>query len=518
VAGLTSTPGLIVGGAVGGAAAAALAPALEVPRQEAWKRNTVKVLPVAQIAALIAQGGIPLDKNAQDDAHREGLSDEKLDALIYLSQTVPGISEALAMYRRGFINQTDWEFVLQKSALRSEFWGNSDKPTYGYAALKEGERLGLGDLAYAVVRGIVPSPDWVPVAPPTSGDYVKRFPQVNLEAKPYAAQLGFNEDHLKMMVGRSGLSMAPVMAANALFRTEGADRYSKLPAIKGVSPLNLPLFVGPNDFLLAIAEGDLRTEWGDAVEKVSREILTASQYAELELRGFLTTDQRRALTALHGMSDGNSDLLYNVLGRSIPVHQITTGEARGGTYNGPIRDIPDPYLHALQRESLRPEYYNLAYANRYTLPSGFQIKAETQSGDITQAESKQLLLESGWQPHWAEVFSTSWATPKASSSASHVSKAQTQLWGTLHKAYLNHHVTDADARTALIAAGVPVSQIRQVLTLWQAERDLTRRELTVKQILGAPSTDPRYGTDAQKQIALQNLGFSPEDILVLLGE
>ena len=50
------------------------------------------------------------------------------------------------------------------------------------------------------------------------------------------------------------------------------------------------------DYYRAILEGDVRPEWGDAILEQSREILTANQYAELELRGFLTANERRTLT------------------------------------------------------------------------------------------------------------------------------------------------------------------------------------------------------------------------------
>src|SRR5207237_4150132 len=93
------------------------------------------------------------------------------------------------------------------------------------------------------------------------------------------------------------------------------------------------------DFDRAISEGNTRNEWADALFEGFREILTAHNYAELELRGYLDRSERLAGTRKHGMSDTDSDLLYDVLGRSIPVHQILTGEARGGMFNGQVVSI-----------------------------------------------------------------------------------------------------------------------------------------------------------------------------------
>src|SRR5205085_2116021 len=137
-------------------------------------------------------------------------------------------------------------------------------------------------------------------------------------------------------------------------------------------------------FNQAILEGNTRGEWAPFLLDGFRQILTAHEYAELELRGFLTPAERLAGTAKWGMSKADSDLLYDVLGRAIAEHQIVTGEARGGVYNGPIDHIPEAFLSALRRGNIRPEYYNIAYANRYSYPSAFVLRSLTQAGDISQ--------------------------------------------------------------------------------------------------------------------------------------
>src|SRR5205823_7897286 len=167
-----------------------------------------------------------------------------------------------------------------------------------------------------------------------------------------------------------------------------------------------------------------------------REILTAHNYAELQLRGYLTRDERLAGTRKHGMSDEDSDLLYDVLGRSIPVHQIETGEARGGVYNGPIDGIPEPFLASLRRGNLRREYFNLAYANRYSYPSGFMIRGLAQDGELTRAETEEILLEVGWSPKWATTFAQRWTAGTTTTADPSTRKAQTQLWTRLHRSYI----------------------------------------------------------------------------------
>jgi hypothetical protein len=489
-----ATPGILAGVAVGGAATVALQPAFEVPRQDAWARNANRILDAGLLARLVAQGGVDL-QSATDEAKRDGYAADKLDALIYLEQTVPGFAEAMNLWRRGLVSDTDFSHVLVKAGLDQRY-------TAPLMALKDAEILGIGDLAYAVVRGIVPAPSWVPVAPPTHGDKVPRFPVVHIDPIAEAAKLGFAEDMFQIMVGRSGLSMAPVMAAQALFR--------------GI--------IGPNDYLLAIAEGDLRTEWADAVRDVSRAILSPHDYAELQLRGFQTQAERDAGAAKHGMGPNDAQLLYDMLGRAPAVHAITTGLARGGKYDGTPQTIPEPYLSAVERANIRPEWYDIEYANRYLYPSAFVLRALAQAGDLGgQAQVEQVLLEIGWKPSFATQVSTAW-TQGAKSGDPHEAKAQTQLWTTTHKSYIAEEIDDATATAALTAAGVTAAAIPAILALWKEERSLIRKQLSPTQIrkaLNLGVVNPATGvawTTADAIAAMLARGYDQADAEVFLQE
>ena len=443
MASIGSTPGLLAAAAVGAAASAALEPAFEVPRQDAWNSNRNRILDPGLLAALVAQGGVDLS-DAQQEAHRQGYTDDKLDALVYLAQTVPGIAEALHLWRLGFIDDALMGHVLVKEGLDQR---------YAAAVLqtKTEELIGLGDIAIAVVRGILPAPSYVPVPVPTQGDKVPRYPQVNIDPELLAAKIGFSPEALQVMVGRSGLSLAPVMAAQALFRG----------------------LIAEDDFLIAIGEGDLRTEWATTVRDTARQILTADQYAELQLRGYIDAPTRRLGTQKHGMADADSDNLYNVLGRAPGIHAVTTGLARGGTYDGQPKTIPSPFLEAVERANIRPEWYDVEFANRYSYPSGFQIRAAAQAGELDEAETEAILLEIGWSPKWAAFFATAWTGgTKAGAADPHVKKAQTTLYTEAHKAYVKTGLSQAQVAPALGALNVPPSAQQAVFSLWDMEAQL----------------------------------------------
>ena len=492
MAGVTDAPGIVVGVGVGAAAAAALEPAVEIPKQEAWAANPNRILDPGTLARLAAQGGITLGA-AETEALRGGYGSDKLDALVYLSQTVPGFAEAMHLWRLGYISDNLMSHALTKTGLDQRY-------VQPILDTKIEELIGLGDIAYGIVRGILPAPAYVPVAPPTTTTNVKRFPQVNIDPEALAAKIGFSPEALQIMVGRSGLSMAPGMAAQGFFR--------------GI--------LAHDDYLLAIAEGDLRTEWGAAVLDVSREILTAHDYAELQLRGFLTADQRLANTAKHGMSDADSNLLYDVLGRAPSIRQTYIGLARGATYDGTPQSIPSPYLEAAQRSNLRPEWYDVAYQNRYSLPSAFVTRQLLKDGAIDAARAETIFVHSGWPPDLAQLVAQAYAPTGGSSADPHVTKASNSLWTTTHKSYVGEMIDQPTATTALTTLGVAASAQPAVFNLWNEERSLTRKQLTpaqIKKAYGEGATNPATGQPWTQQEALDALtarGYDLADATVLL--
>ena len=484
---LGSAPGIIVGVGVGAAASAALEPAIEVPRQSAWAANPNRVLDAGLMARLVAQGGVVLEVG-RASALREGYSADKFDHLVYLAQTVPGIGEATALWRRGLMSDALFQHVLTKEGLDTRY-------VAGIVGNKIAEPLSPADLAFAVVRGLVPDDGILPVGPPTSGTSVPRFPVFSIDPVAEAEQSGMNRERFSVLVGRSGLSLAPGLAAQAYFR----------------EAINL------QDFYLAVAEGDIRNEWRDALLAASRQILTSGEYAELELRGFLTADERRAFTARHGMSAEDSDRLYDVLGRSVNVHQVLIGERRGGSFQGPSDQIPPAYLQSLQRGNLRPEYYNLAYAARETYPSYFVTRALLQGKVITPDRGRQLFFGLGWPADVAEAAASFYGGGATATADPHVAKAQTQLWTATHRAYIGGEIDDAEAGSALSAAGVAAAAIPEVLNLWGVERQLQSKTLTPAQIKKAwqePVTNPATGapwTRDEALAALVALGYSAND-------
>lgn len=477
--------------AAGFAAGRALEPAGVTIAQDAWHAAQARRLDPAT-AAEIAAEGISDPNTMADEASYSGYEASRFESLYNVTLTGPGFGQLVTMLNRGTITPADFTHGLRKDKLETRW----DAPLADLA----NQRIPVPDLAFMVVRGLVPDAGILPVAAPTGEGNVPAFPVFNIDTVAEAKAAGWDLERFSAMVGRSGLSMGPVQAAQAFFRGILLDV----------------------DYHRAIAEGDIRNEWANAVREVSRQILTADQYAEAQVRGQATPADRSAGTARHGMSQADSDLLYAISGRGLNVHAITTGFARGGDYPGSYANVPEPYRSALERSLVREEFSELAYANRYNLPSPFVIRSLATTGEINADTATTLLLESGWKPDLVTTVIKGWYGTTAGGADKHVAKAQTQLWTTTHKSYIAEEITNSDATTALTAAGVTDTSVPLVLDLWNEERALVRKQLSPAEIVKShaekvinPATGVAW-TETDAIVALQDRGYSPDAALNLL--
>lgn len=477
--------GLAIGEGLGGAIADTVTPRLQNFKNAQWQAHQDVPLSPAEAAALAAQAYTGSYDGA-GDAASGGIDGDRYLALRFLAATAPGTPELLELWRRGRLSEQLVRDGLKKSGLLDEFVDAVLELFVG--------RLDPAVVATAIQRGIMKDPGFLPVGPPAGVGDVPAFPVSPLDPLAEAQAQGIDSDRLFVETAIVGLPLSLQEAASAYFR--------------GIIQLD--------DFKRAVAEGNTRNEWGDAALEQARQILTASEYAELQLRGFLTETERQALTAKHGMSQADSDLLYDVLGRGLSVHQILIGLRRGGTYGGPTGQIPPEYLAALRRGNIRPEFYNLAYAARETFPSYFVIRALLQAGVISAQRGQELFDGLGWPADVAKAAGDFFGASTTAAADKHVTKAENSLWTALHSSYVKDRTDDATATSTMGTLGVAATAVPDVLALWQAERALVRAGLSAAQIKKAF----REATFTQDEAVarLVELGWSVADAGVYLAE
>ena len=482
---------LILGFMLAEAGGPALRPFTQSLANEAWPLHAVVPPDAVLLAQGVAQGQVA-KADAYNWAAQRGFGTAQMDAMVNVANVGMPLGQAFQSYRRGDLSAGQFQTQLNRLGIEPAWYPMLE-------ALKT-DRLDLGAIATAVHRGIMSDAGLLVTPVPSGSGNVPRIPQSNLDTLAEFAAQGIDPERARVLVADTGL---PLSLGEMLQLYNRGD-------------------VTATDVKVSIAESNVRNEYMDVALQLARRLLTPHEYAEAELRGVIPDGAPGA--ALSGLNATDYRLLFDILGRPISTHQVTTGLARGGSYNPGATNydaVPaGPYRDAIRRSAIRPEFAELDYANRYSYPSGFQIKSE--APELGEAQTEQLLLEVGWAPKWAKTFATKWSGGTATASDPYTKKAQTQLWTTTHRSYLNHEIPDATATAALSAAGVAAASIPAVLSLWQEERNLVRKSLSASQVKKAwveQVDDPALGRPLSEAEAVQrlvDLGYDADDAAIFL--
>lgn len=529
MAGIGSTPSLLLGFAVGEAASAAFEPALEIPRQKAWAKAPYRVLEPELLARLVAQGGVDLG-TAEQLATHNGYSAANLDALVYMAQTVPGEAELLFLWRLGVIDEPTFRAGMVKLGRRPD-WIDHYEQTFAVPLTAE-------QAAVAIHHHVIPNQGQLPGLDLTTTGKVLRFPLVPIDAYKAAQAYGFDNDRLDAITRVLGLPPGLDLVARMVFR--------------GI--------LDRGDFTLAALQSNRRTEWQEFEFEGYRQIPTAEQFVEAHLRGWITKQQMYDGCALHGMVPADADLEFQIHRRPVTVRQITQAEAWGGTFQPEAGELQDPYDASVHQNNLGPEWYDLAKALKHTYSVPFWWRSMVEAGAFTAAEATTILLRLGNPPDFAAkavAHFTSGGTAagkeatKAELSLEHEAgyitdaEYQTALEAlgytgaalqlelelgaarqaksyrdkvveAIHKAYLEHELDDTAAISQLATVNVIGDQATKLLNLWQLERQYTRTRLTEAQVVKA------YGksliTQADALARLADFGLSAADAATRLAE
>lgn len=519
----------IFGGAVASAAADGIRPVLEPVRQQAWSQNPLRVLSPHEAAELVTQGLVSLEE-AEAEAAREGIGPNRLAALVQLVYRVPGVAELMGLWRRGILTDAQWREAMQKAGIRPDL-------VTALEGLKQ-EPIQPAEIAKAIHRGIMQGEGLILTEPSAAPGKVPIVPPSPLDPATEAAWSGIDHERLRILVGNAGLPPGIMEGLSLLNRGE----------------------ITADDFSRLVGESNMRNEWGQVLLALRRMILTPHEYAELRVRGWIDDAAMYAGGALHGMEEADQHLLYEMTGRPIPVHQVTTGEARGGAYDGPTDAIPEAYLRSLEEGNLRPEWYALAYANRYTLPSAFVLRQLLTDGTLTAAEGEAYMLQLGWPPTLAKQVAAAYgggggARGKAETRAElaseyeggFISPAEYQaslealgysgtalalelelgdarrnaryrerVVDVVAKAYLAYEIDEAEATQDLSTVSVLGTAAQQLVALWDLERRYTRTRLTEAQVVKAYKKGLLAEADALARLA--DYGLTSADAQVRLQE
>lgn len=479
------------GYAVGGAIESTLVPLLRDLENVTWSENAHMPPSAYEMAKGVAQGQVT-EGDAAAWALQTGHNKDVFDALVNVANVGMPLGNAYDAWRRGLLSDTEFTTQLKRSAIEEQ-WYDAMRGLHDHL-------LSPQELAVMVQRGIVPDDGLLPVGPPSATGKVPPMPQISVDPVQEAEKQGWIKERLAGLARIIGLPASPDLAARMVFR--------------GI--------IDRVDFDRAISEGNTRNEWAPFLFEGFREIPTSHDYIEARVRGWIDDAAMYAGTAKHGLSQADTDLRHNILGRPLSFHQVFIGTRRGGKYDGGSAAIDPAFLKSLEESNIRPEWYDLAWAQRFVYPSAFVLRNLTQTGEISEQDAEQVLLFEGWEPTFAAKVAAAWAAPKASATATWDSKAATQLWGATHKSFVAEESDETTARAKLAELGVSAADQNTVIKTWTSERDLIRKQLSPAQIKksyaeGAlnPATGQKW-TQADALAALLARGYDQADATTLL--
>jgi len=450
--------------AFGVATAPVLHPAVRELENLAWAQYQSRPLDAGAAAAIVAEDVEQAPWGA-DEASQTGINHSRFNALLGEALNAPGIGELYELWRRGEITDADFAHGLRKAKLEPR-WDVPLKALHDVL-------LSPADLANAVVQGHMEQG----------------------AATSEAGLQGVTADRFNVLVENTGLPPGP----------------ETLLAWKRRN------IISDEEFQTGIKEGHTKVKYIPFYEAATQPLLSAATAVRLYLKGWYTKAQRDALGAEWGYSSQQMEDWFLSEGRPATVHQIHIGYARGAKLEGAANE-EDAILTSVKQSDIRPEYGPILYAQRYTYPSAFVLRALVESGALTAQEGEQALLFSGWEPTFAAKVAASWAgTGTGTTADTHESKAQTQLWTTTHASYKAYEISAAAASQALAKAGVDAATIPNVLDIWNAERALIRERLSASDLRKAyrkqdenPATGQAWTrADVVSQLLL--LGYTDAD-------
>lgn len=474
-----------VGYAFGLATAPLLAPTLEEIKHKSWENHASKLPTPGTLAEGLAQGQI-LEATAREWAKKDGFDVGPFDALVDIASTGPPLGDARTDHRRGGLDAAQLHTVYKRHAIEEEWWPALDRLV--------NDILEPAQLAAAIHRGLVPDPGLLQGEQPQAPFKVDAYPVYPIDPLKEAEGSGFDHDRLGVLVGLQGLPMGTHEAAQAFFRD----------------------IITHGDYIRAFNTSNSRNEWAQAVLDQSRQIPTARDFLENALRGYRSLPDAIDGAALHGMSLDHATMIYQNQGRPMNIRQITQALSRGGVFQPEEGELTDPYEASIVEGNIKPAYYDLAKALRYTLPSPFAMRQLATSGVWDEAKTAQRLKDLGWNPQDADEVAAAWTGGTATTGAGKwADRAKSSLFTTTKREYLDESIDQAGASLALDVIGVPAPERAAIFAAWDKENEIGRKELTTAQIKKAYAEGGLTKDDAIGRLV--DSGVTPGDAELILN-
>jgi len=493
-----------------------LGPPVQALQNATWTAYPDKPVPVGVLAEGVAQGQITLDQ-AHVWARSQGIGDTQFGAMVDAANVGPGSGYAFELWRRGAIDEAGFRRALLRLGIEQEWIDDLVKI--------HDTLLSSQELANLQQQGFI--------------DSARANQEGGLQGvTPERQQLRFEAAGLPPGI-ETGLEMLR----------------------RGI--------IDVATFDQIVREGHTKTKYTPELEQLQDKVLTHNEYVEARVRGYIDNAALYAGGKLTGYTQPDLDLLHKTHGRPPSWHQVWIGIQRGGKILDPVANLTpastgiDPvFFAALQQSNIQQQWYDIVWHLRWNYPAAFVLRTLATSGDLTQAETEQILLYEGWEPTLAAKVAAKWAggtgttaTQKkqtlahltaeylsgalseaaltnvlttslgytAQQAADEIAlanfnaakTARTKATKNLEKRFVGVQLSETAARAGLAGIGWPAGAIDQFISAWDVERADTLTTLTVGEIEKALKAGALLASQATP--LLQDLGEDAAAIATIIA-
>lgn len=502
--------------AAGVAIGPVLGPPVQALKNTVWSSYPDMPVPFGILAEGVAQGQID-PTQAQTWAGHQGFGPTQFKAMVDAANTGPGSGYAFELWRRGEIDEAGFRRALLRLGIEQE-WINDLVKLHDTL-------LSSPELAMMQQQGFVDA----------------------ARADAEGALQGVTSERQQLRFEAAGLP--PGVAEGLAMLRRGIEDDAGFGQI--------------------VREGHTKTKYIPQLLQLRYQVLSHLQYVEARVRGWIDNSGMYAGGALTGYQPADLDLLHKTHGRPLSWHQVWIGLQRGGKILDPIANITpastgiDPtFFKALQQSDIQQQWYDLAWAQRYTYPAAFVLRAMAKAGDLDAATLAETLKFIGWEPSFITKAVSAWTTTgtttatqkkqtlshlteeylsgaltqaqfttiltgmgyTATQAADEIALAEftatkavrTKATTAIGKRFIALQLTEAEARTELAGLGWPQGAVDKYIAGWNAERDAEGTTLTQAQVVKAYKKGTLLQADALAR--LEVLGVAAADAQILLTD
>lgn len=444
--------------------------------------------------------GINIGRDWADEARRAGYNRDRFNALVELNHERPDLAIILDLLNRKEISDTDARGALLQLGF------------------KEADLDGILSTRHVLLD------------PARLADLVTFGVLTEDAATPMSERAGLSQDQFHLLVEGNGTPPSNVDLAFA-YRRGVIDR---------------------DRFIRGLTQSSLRNEWIPYVEKMVLAPMSVSDAVESVVQNALTDAEGREIARQNGLIPEHWDPLVAIAGNPPGVQEMVSMWHRGQL-------TKDQLVQGIRESRLKNKYIQPTIDASETLPPERSIVSLVSKGALTPDVGMDLLLRRGYAPDVAQALLSEAHAEKTAKQrdlsesqvvALYTDRAMTrdQATGLLaalgyddseigwilsladlarlkrfqdaaisraHSLYVAYKLDGTEVSTTLDALGIDPNQRNDLLALWDIERGVNTKQLTLAQLEAAFKHEVIDGQTLFDR--LQGIGYARDDAGIIVS-